>query len=279
LCDRHHFVRFLKSTLNATTGKRQWSNRTIGNIIAHLKSFTKFIDKFSGFPLGDPMKKVKTPHTTSLLEVERALTPKECSTLLDNADYLLETGGRSKDRRKIQEDGKRPLRKCSRPHRDRAVIYTFIETGMRRTALTKIRIDDVDFTGKAIRTEEKGGGFHKYKITTQALEAIKDYILEERPIDDKGSLFLFLPAGNNVNAKGKLSVRAINRIWDKICLKAGIRGKTPHCARHAMGKRLMEKTGNIEAVQRQLGHKNVAYSMSYARITDKELDKALESDS
>ena len=38
-----------------------------------------------------------------------------------------------------------------------------------------------------------------------------------------------------------------------------------------MGKHIIEKTGNIAAVQRQLGHKNAVYSMQYARITKQEL--------
>ena len=48
-------------------------------------------------------------------------------------------------------------------------------------------------------------------------------------------------------------------------------GHTPHEALHAMGKDIIEKTGNIAAVQRQLGYTNPAYSVQYARITDKEL--------
>jgi len=58
--------------------------------------------------------------------------------------------------------------------------------------------------------------------------------------------------------------RTVNRqwsIWKNVCQKADISGKTPHSARHAMGKHIIEKTGNISAVQRQLGHKNVAYSV------------------
>ena len=53
-------------------------------------------------------------------------------------------------------------------------------------------------------------------------------------------------------------------------------GKTPHSARHGMGRHLIEKTGNIEAVQRQLGHKNAAYSLQYSRITREELNSALD---
>lgn len=43
-----------------------------------------------------------------------------------------------------------------------------------------------------------------------------------------------------------------------------------------MGKYLVEKTGNVVAVQRQLGHRNAAYSMQYARITAEELSRALD---
>jgi hypothetical protein len=38
-----------------------------------------------------------------------------------------------------------------------------------------------------------------------------------------------------------------------------------------MGKHIIERTGNIAAVQRQLRHKNATYSMQYARISGEEL--------
>jgi integrase len=71
-------------------------------------------------------------------------------------------------------------------------------------------------------------------------------------------------------------VNAINDIWNTICESAGVKGKTPHSARHGMGRHLIEKTGNVEAVQRQLGHKNAAYSLQYSRITREELNSALD---
>ncbi|HFC47215.1 MAG TPA: hypothetical protein ENJ63_04960 [Dissulfuribacter thermophilus] len=64
--------------------------------------------------------------------------------------------------------------------------------------------------------------------------------------------------------------------WNDMCREAGVHGKTPHSARHAMGKWIMEKTGNVAAVQKQLGHKNAVYSMEYARITGDELLQVLD---
>ena len=68
----------------------------------------------------------------------------------------------------------------------------------------------------------------------------------------------------------------INTVWNKVCWLAQVEGHTPHDARHAMGRHLIDQTGNIAAVQRQLGHTNATYSMQYARMTDDELENVLD---
>ena len=69
---------------------------------------------------------------------------------------------------------------------------------------------------------------------------------------------------------------AVNDVWNEVCRLANVQGRTPHSARHAMGKHIMAKTGNIAAVQKQLGHKQPAYAMQYARITAEELERVLD---
>ena len=69
---------------------------------------------------------------------------------------------------------------------------------------------------------------------------------------------------------------AVNDVWNAVCRLANVHGRTPHSARHAMGKHIMAKTGNIAAVQKQLGHKQPAYSLQYARITAEELERVLD---
>jgi hypothetical protein len=43
-----------------------------------------------------------------------------------------------------------------------------------------------------------------------------------------------------------------------------------------MGKHVIAKTGNIAAVQKQLGHRQAAYAMQYARATTEELAQVLD---
>ena len=55
-----------------------------------------------------------------------------------------------------------------------------------------------------------------------------------------------------------------------------MQGRTPHRARHAMGKPIIAKTGNIAAVQKQLGHRQAAYAIQYVRTATEELAQVLD---
>ncbi len=163
-------------------GGRVWSDKTITRMMAHLKTFAKWVHKLRPFPLGNPMTKIKMPGIGTGLEIERALTPAERRKVLDAADLLLVAGGLSKDRKRYKP-AERPRRKGYRPYRNRAVVYALIETGMRRAAVTKLNLDDVDFRRKLIAVEEKGGYTHSYQISQEGLRAIQDYLTKERAED------------------------------------------------------------------------------------------------
>ncbi len=271
------FKSHLKNAL-LEDGSRQWSDRTINRVIAHLKTFSKWVHGLRPFLLDNPMAKIKAIPVTNSLEIERALTASERRRMLDAADLLLQTGGLSKSRRRYAGEKARPRRKGYRPYRNRAIIYTLIETGMRRRAVTSINLVDVDYEKRKITVEEKGGIRHAYQISKEGVAAILDFVKNEWDADnDKWqSPALFLSTYTNPHGNGRLTVKVINQVWDDVCKVAGVEGKTPHSARHAMGRYIIEKTGNVAAVQRQLGHKNAAYSLQYARITDEELNVVLD---
>ncbi|NIV03640.1 hypothetical protein GWN26_06065, partial [Candidatus Saccharibacteria bacterium] len=150
------FKGWLQKEVNVDNTRR-WNDRTVNRILAHLKTFARWVHKYRPFPLGNPMEKIKLISTASLLAIDRAITAGERRRLLDAADLLVETGGRSKDRHRYRDATKRPRRKDYRPYRNRAITYALIETGMRRAAVVSINVDDVDSAKRTIRTEEKGG--------------------------------------------------------------------------------------------------------------------------
>jgi integrase len=192
---------------------------------------------------------------------------------------LLTVGGLSRDRYRHKSPERRPVRKGYRSWRNRAIIYTLIETGMRRAAVCRINLANVDFESRQIEVEENGGATHTYKISRDGLQAISDYLEHERKQDKKHSVdapALFLPAASVANSDGRLTPLVINDVWAEVCKAADVQNRTPHSARHAMRRYIIEKTGDVAAVQQQLGHKNAAYSLQYTRITSEELGELLD---
>lgn len=119
---------------------------------------------------------------------------------------------------------------------------------------------------------------HRYQIGAEGLQAIRDYVENERRADAKAweSPVLFLPALTVAQSSGRLAFNVVNQTWNEVVELADVEGETLHSARHALGRHIIEKTVNIAAVQRQLGHKDTAYSMQYARIIEKELGEVIE---
>jgi site-specific recombinase XerD len=270
------FQQHLGQTLTPE-GRRAWSDKTIQRILAHLKTFATWVHTHQPFPLGHPMAAIKLPALGTGLEVDRALTAAERRRLLDAADLLLVLGGRSKDRKRYKT-GERPRRKGYRPYRNRAVIYTLIETGMRRAAVTHLDLAQADLAGRRLTVVEKGGHTHTYQISREGAQAIHDYLGHERDQDAArwSSPALFLAAATVPRGTGRLTVGVVNMVWNAVCRVAQVQKRTPHSARHAMGKHLIAKTGNIAAVQRQLGHRQATYARQYARTTTEELAQVLD---
>jgi site-specific recombinase XerD len=104
------------------------------------------------------------------------------------------------------------------------------------TNLTSIDLADVDFKRKRVVITEKGGQRRGCQVSTQGMNAIKDYLAHERTADAQrwGSPALFLPAMTVAHSAGRLAPTNINTIWKGVCQLAGLKGMTPHSARHGI---------------------------------------------
>jgi hypothetical protein len=86
------FQQHLRHTVTPE-GRRAWSEKTVLRILAHLKTFARWVETHHPFLLGNPMAALKLPAIGTGLEVDRALTAAERRRLLDAADLLLTIGG------------------------------------------------------------------------------------------------------------------------------------------------------------------------------------------
>lgn len=66
------------------------------------------------------------------------------------------------------------------PEVERAIVYTLIETVMRRAAVRNLKLNDVNFQKRNVCVERKGGRTLRYKISNEGFAAIKDYVEKER---------------------------------------------------------------------------------------------------
>ena len=110
------FLLALQNTVK-DDGTKKWSDRTVNRLIAHLKTFAKWIHQHRPFPLGQPMAKITMLAVGNHLKIERALTKQERNRILDAADQLLLVGGRSRDRHR-HGGTTPPQRKSFRPYRN-----------------------------------------------------------------------------------------------------------------------------------------------------------------
>jgi len=62
---------------------------------------------------------------------------------------------------------------------------------------------------------------------------------------------LFFSSATNAHGDGRLTPRVIISVFYEVCSLAGVEGHTPHDARHAMGRHLIEKIGNSALDQTQ----------------------------
>ena len=121
-----------------------------------------------------------------------------------------------------------PYEKVTGPYRNRAIVYTLIETGMRRAAVCNIDLADVDFERGLVNVEEKGGRTHGYKISRAGISAIEVYVAKERAADSKKwkSPALFLSPATSAYGDGRLNPRVINTVLNEACSMSGANDHT-----------------------------------------------------
>jgi len=156
--------------------------------------------------------------------------------------------------------------------RDRALIETFLATGIRLQELVALDIDAVDLDTKHLHIRRAKGGQRQVKFLNTHLRGILRRYLQWRNAqgDDCPALF--------ISQRGtRLSPRQVGYRFARWLQQAGIeKDITPHGLRHTFATRLYRRTGDLLVVQRALGHRNIATTEIYTHLVDGALEEALE---
>lgn len=105
----------------------------------------------------------------------------------------------------------------------------------------------------------KTGDHRVIYLTDQVLSALKNWkVMSKRSVG-----LVFSPDGFQ-----PISYRSVQHHYDKVLEAIGSEWRSTHVLRHSFSTDYLEKTGNKQALQGQLGHKHSKQTDHYAKITD-----------
>lgn len=146
--------------------------------------------------------------------------------------------------------------------RDAAILRLFMTTGMRKTALEEINVDDYDIENNRLAVIDKGDKYQFYNINRRTAYVLEQWIKEREYIASAGEDALFISKDGT-----RLSKRAVYVIVQKYSEKVlGIK-LSPHKLRAGFCSIMYEKTKDIETVRRMVGHSNLSTTQRYI-VTD-----------
>jgi site-specific recombinase XerD len=148
--------------------------------------------------------------------------------------------------------------------RVKALFALFIVYGLRCGEVSRLRMDDFDWTGGTFLVHHsKRGGSVKYPLDRQVGETILEYITKARPKSSCPNLFLTLTPPYR-----EVEPTIISHLISKRLRKAGIRCRRtgPHALRYSCATRLLDAGMSIKEIGDYLGHHHSESTAIYAKV-------------
>jgi integrase len=147
-------------------------------------------------------------------------------------------------------------------------LSTLAYLGPRRGAVSKVRWRDVDQERGTIRFREKGGKLKQMPVPSEFAALLRAAFLSDQ-VDTEPDDYV-VPMQRKQNHGGDRDDRVIYRYVKSLGRRAGV-VVTPHSLRAAFAVQFLEThPGELEALQRLLGHRKPETTQIYLRRLDNE---------
>ncbi len=225
------------------------SNTSINRKISSLKSFYKFLLKTKQID-ASPLLKHKALKAPKKIQIP--FSEKELDLVLNQINYK---GG-------------------FEGVRDKLIVDLFYTTGIRRTELIHLKIQNVDLSNRTIKVIGKRNKERIIPILTIIEDQIKKYLSERASIQDVKENEYFFVLTNGVKLNDSFVYRLINYYFSNVSEKVK---KSPHILRHTFATHLLNNGADINSVKELLGHSSLASTQVYTHNSLAELQKVYNS--
>jgi integrase/recombinase XerD len=244
-----------------TRNREALASKTIHNFYISLCAFFTWAKRELELP--NPIKAIPAP------KFEQApiepFTKEEVEALLKACEQCNEA--KTTDRRKY-------IMRRATGRRDQAIIMTLLDTGLRASELSALKVGDVDLkTGKVLVKHGRLGGAKGGKGRTvflgKAARRVLWRYLAEREDGEEPDAPLFL-----VKYDRPMNKNALRLIIVHLGQKAGVKKCHPHRFRHTFALTYLRAGGDVFTLQALLGHSTLDMVQHYARLAEIDIEQA-----
>jgi integrase/recombinase XerD len=155
--------------------------------------------------------------------------------------------------------------------RDRALLELLYATGCRASELADLRLRDLKLDAGHLTCRGKGDKQRIVPLGARAVEAVKKYLSEERPLLAAGRK----PAPEHLLLSRRGLRMRRERIWELVKIYAAEAGAhpdvSPHTLRHSFATHLIAGGADLRIVQEMLGHSSIQTTQIYTHVDQSRL--------
>jgi site-specific recombinase XerD len=151
--------------------------------------------------------------------------------------------------------------------RNRAIILTLLDTGLRASELCGINIRDVDRRNQHVLVMGKGSKERSVPYSAPTAQAIWRYLATRG--DERLDRPLFA-----TKSGGPLDKDDLGRILRDIGDRAGVSDVHPHRYRHTFAITFLRNGGNVYVLKMLLGHSTLEMCLRYLALAQSDADEA-----
>ena len=158
---------------------------------------------------------------------------------------------------------------CYEDVRDRMIIMTFYETGIRLAELMNLCDSDVDFMSGQLKVTGKRNKQRLIPFGAELSQALQHYmgVRDAQVVRHSAALFL-------ANDGQQMTADAIRyRVKKHLSLVSTLKKRTPHVLRHTFATAMLNHKAGIESVKKLLGHESLSTTEIYTHTTFEQLKR------